>query len=162
MKKEYAKIKAREPVTSKPYPFDTEAAESTNDATSTPAEASQELHPDRQAMLDEPRAATPPPTSARQPFVPHKDRAEAREARRKAKPAPFQKELSYAEKQREEAEARRAEFERRDTERKDKIAERERFRRAMAKARTGGKGGQRKLGRESAVLLEKVRRMVAE
>lgn len=42
------------------------------------------------------------------------------------------------------------------------MEERERFRRAMAKARTGGKNGQRKLGRESKVLLEKVRRVVGE
>jgi hypothetical protein len=32
----------------------------------------------------------------------------------------------------------------------------------MAKARTGGKNGQRKLGKESKVLLEKVRRIVGE
>ena len=32
----------------------------------------------------------------------------------------------------------------------------------MAKARTGGKNGQRKLGRESKVLLEKVQNLVAE
>ena len=43
---------------------------------------------------------------------------------------------------------------------KMKVEERERFRRAMAKARTGGPNGQRKLGRESKVLLEKVKKMV--
>lgn len=32
----------------------------------------------------------------------------------------------------------------------------------MAKARTGGPNGQRKLGRESNVLLEKVKRMVGD
>lgn len=58
------------------------------------------------------------------------------------------------------SEARRAEFERRDGERRAKVEERERHRRAMAKARTGGRNGQRKLGRESVVLLDKVRRMV--
>ena len=42
------------------------------------------------------------------------------------------------------------------------MEERERFRRAMAKARTGGPNGQRKLGRESKVLLEKVKRMVGD
>jgi len=51
-------------------------------------------------------------------------------------------------------------------EREVKLVERERFRKAMAKARTGtnnsGKGsGQRKLGREAGVLLEKVKRMIA-
>jgi hypothetical protein len=47
-----------------------------------------------------------------------------------------------------------------ELERQAKIEERERFRKAMAKARTGGPNGQRKLGRESNVLLEKVKRMV--
>jgi len=32
----------------------------------------------------------------------------------------------------------------------------------MAKARTGGKNGQRKLGRESTVLLEKVKRLAGD
>lgn len=41
-----------------------------------------------------------------------------------------------------------------------KLQERERFRRAMAKARVGGRNGQRRLGRESEVLLERVRRVV--
>ncbi|CRK21301.1 hypothetical protein BN1723_012328 [Verticillium longisporum] len=44
-------------------------------------------------------------------------------------------------------------------ERERKVADRERYRRAMAKARRGGENGQRKLGRESNLLLEKVRRM---
>jgi hypothetical protein len=61
-----------------------------------------------------------------------------------------------------EAEARRLEFERRDSEKRQKIEERERFRKAMAKARTGGKNGQRKLGKESKVLLERVKRFVGE
>lgn len=42
------------------------------------------------------------------------------------------------------------------------MAERERFRKAMLKARGGGRDGKRKLGRESAILLEKVRRVVGE
>ena len=61
-----------------------------------------------------------------------------------------------------EAEARRIEFERRDRERERKTEERERFRKAMAKARSGGRYGQRKLGKESQVLLERVRRMVED
>lgn len=96
-------------------------------------------------MLDAPRQATPPPTQ------------QGRQTRR---PAYFEKEKAFADQQKEEAAARRAEFERREKEKKEKIEERERFRRAMAKARTGGKNGQRKLGKESKVLLEKVKRMV--
>jgi hypothetical protein len=80
--------------------------------------------------------------------------------RRGKRPAYFEKEQAFAEQKKAEAEARRAEFERRDREKRGKIEERERFRRTMAKARTGGKNGQRKLGKESQVLLERVKRMV--
>ncbi|PZD22204.1 hypothetical protein A1F97_11282, partial [Pyrenophora tritici-repentis] len=48
-----------------------------------------------------------------------------------------------------------------DRERQKKIAERERFRKTMAKAR-GGPNGKRKLGRESTVLLAKAQRLMAK
>ena len=142
VKKSYAKLKAREPII--PTPINLEPVEP----------ASQELHPDRQAMLDAPRETTPPPLD--QGF---RERPRERNER-KRKPAYFEKEVQYAEQQKAEAETRRIEFERRDKEKKGKIEERERFRKAMAKARTGGKNGQRKLGKESQVLLERVKRMV--
>jgi flagellar biosynthesis/type III secretory pathway protein FliH len=78
---------------------------------------------------------------------------------RKPKHQPFQAEYTAAQKRKAEAEARRKEREEADRQRQLKLEERERFRKAMAKARTGGKNGQRKLGRESKVLLERVRRM---
>jgi hypothetical protein len=144
VKKEYAKIKAREPVVETPA-FPEEPI----------AEPSQELHPERQAMLDTPREPTPPPQ--------HQSQSQQRpRERRPKKPKYYEKEQAFAQQQKEEADARRAEFERRDTERKEKIEERERFRRAMAKARIGGKNGQRKLGKESTVLLERVKRLMAE
>jgi len=136
VKKSYAKIKALEPTTPSVFPTEPEAE--------VEEPKTQELHPERQAMLDAPRQATPPPVQGRQT----------------RRPAYFEKEKAFADQQKAEAEARRAEFERRDKEKKEKIEERERFRRAMAKARTGGKNGQRKLGKESKVLLEKVKRMV--
>jgi hypothetical protein len=145
VKKSYAKLKSREPI------------EPTPAYTSTPEEQapepSQELHPERQAMLDAPKESTPPP----QPVTQQRPRE-----KRTKRPKYFEKELEFAEQKRADAEARRAEFERRDKERKLKIEERERFRKAMAKARTGGKNGQRKLGKESKVLLEKVKRIVGE
>ena len=147
VKKSYAKLKAREPeapipsyITSTPSPPST-------------AEPSQELHPERQAMLDKPREPTPPLNSFKQ--------CSPRE-RKSRRPGYFEKEQAYAEQKRAEAEVRRIEFERRDKERKQKIEERERFRKAMAKARSGGRNGQRKLGKESQVLLERVKRMVGE
>ena len=104
-------------------------------------------------MLDAPRESTPPLQSFQQ--------RPPREKRNR-RPGYFEKEEAFAEQKRAEAEAKRVEFERRDRERKGKIEERERFRKAMAKARSGGRNGQRKLGKESQVLLERVRRMVEE
>jgi hypothetical protein len=144
VKKSYAKIKAREPIVEKPAI-----------AEEPIAEPSQELHPERQAMLDAPRDPTPPPYQQSQ----YQQRSRTPRPKR---PGYFEKEQAFAEQQKAEAEARKAEFERRDKERKEKTEEREKFRRAMAKARTGGKNGQRKLGKESKVLLERVKRMVGE
>ncbi|KAH8590483.1 hypothetical protein B0O99DRAFT_634474 [Bisporella sp. PMI_857] len=149
VKKAYAKVKAQEPILDKPAPFEEEPA----------SQVSQELHPDRQAMLDGPREPSPVALPSQESqFQQQQQRTE----RRRKKPAYFEKEQAFAEKKKAEAVARREEFERREKDRKQKMEERERFRRAMAKARTGGKNGQRKLGRESKVLLERVKQMVAE
>jgi hypothetical protein len=116
-----------------------------------PTEPSQQLHPERRAMLDAPQEPMP---SAQQNSRQHSERKNPR------KPAYFEKETAFAEKKQTEAEARRLEFEKRKNERDHKNAERERLRKAMAKARMGGPNGQRKLGRESKVLLERVRKIV--
>lgn len=89
------------------------------------------------------------------------DRPKERRPKR-PKTVPFSKEAREAQEQKEEAERRRKAIEEANIQRQRKIEERERFRRAMAKARTGGKNGQRKLGRESKVLLEKVKRVMSE
>jgi len=146
VKKSYAKLKAREPTTPAPIP---------SEPIETAEPASQKLHPERQAMLDAPREPTPSLNQAQ-------SSSQRPQQRRSKKPGYFEKEQAYAAQQKAEAEARRLEFERRDKEKKQKTEERERFRKAMAKARRGGKNGQRKLGKESTVLLEKVRRMVGE
>lgn len=149
LKKSYARVKAREPEIPNPsYAPSSPTSEAA-------VEPSQELHPERQAMLDAPREPTPPPQSQSSLQRPSRERKNRR-------PGYFEKEEAYAEQKRAEAEARRIEFERRDKERKQKVEERERFRKTMAKARSGGKNGQRKLGKESQVLLEKVRRTVGE
>jgi len=106
-------------------------------------------------MLDAPREPTPPPNQA--PSF-----SQRPQQRRSKKPAYFEKEQAFAAQKKAEAEARRLEFERRDKEKKLKIGERDRFRKAMAKARTGGQNGQRKLGKESKVLLERVKRIVEQ
>ena len=80
---------------------------------------------------------------------------------RRSKPRPFEWESRLAEQKREEARARQLVYEASNRERQEKAEERERFRQSMAKARKPDRNGQRKLGRESKVLLEKVKKMVA-
>lgn len=110
-----------------------------------------EPHPDRQTLIEK---------EAEEPEQP--ERTEIRQRKRKPKAIPFKKEHEEGQRRKAEAEARKKAREEAENERQRKTEERERFRRAMAKARTGGPNGQRKLGRESKVLLEKVKRMVGE
>lgn len=169
VKKSYAKVKSSgDPILSKPQvalpdPESTiviKAPEEPRAPTPEPKndEPAQELHPERQAMLEEPvveeKPLPPRNTGPKPPRAERKPRAK--------KPGYFEKEQAIADAKKKEQDERRAEFERREKEKKAKLEERERFRRAMAKARTGGKNGQRKLGRESNVLLEKVKRMVSQ
>lgn len=146
VKKSYSKLKERVPIDTKPSLYS---------STPPPEEpsASLELHPERQAMLDEPEPAPPEQKDAQQQLP--RQRKPPR-----PKPVPFRKEALLAQQRKEETERRRKEFEEVSRQRQAKIDERERFRKAMAKARSGGRDGQRKIGRESKVLLEKVQRMV--
>ncbi|KAI9799561.1 MAG: hypothetical protein M1825_004487 [Sarcosagium campestre] len=138
----YAKIKAREGV------HKSEGnGEEKSGVGSQPESASLELHPTRQAMLDEPAAS-----GSEQAF---KDKP-----RRRARPQPFGKETEEGQRHREEVEMRRRMMEEAQEERTRKILERERWRKAMAKARAPGKDGRRRLGRESGLLLERVKRVV--
>ncbi|KAF8863252.1 hypothetical protein BDZ45DRAFT_670556 [Acephala macrosclerotiorum] len=146
LKKSYAKLKAREPPIDRALPTLEPSPQPQLEPAST------DLHPERQAMLDAPEPTPPPRQSLPRPSRPWKEK----------KPAYFEKEQAFAAQKKAEAEARRLEFERRNQEKKEKIEERERFRKAIAKARTGGKNGQRKLGKESQVLLERVQRMVGK
>ncbi|KAK7743188.1 hypothetical protein SLS53_004273 [Cytospora paraplurivora] len=89
-----------------------------------------------------------------------------RERRRNINRRPdyYDKALKEGSKKKAEAEARAAEHKRREEERERRTAERERMRRAMLKAKGatthGRNAGKQKLGRESFVLLDKVKRMV--
>lgn len=152
VKKSYQKLKERENFTK---PEGIPAIYQTLEEAEEPA--SLELHPDRQAMLSEPEV------KQLQVSGTTKDdgsmRRQPRERRRKKK-APFEREARLAEQRRAEKMAKRKEFEENRQKREQKLQERERFRKAMAKARVGGKNGQRKLGRESAVLLEKAKRIM--
>ena len=172
MKRSYAKILREE---------EREGAEKEANAGSVPGTdpIPLELHPERKAMLDHPVSS--PQSTARPPTDPEQrvqaeGSYEARGARRhksKSKPVPFKREALAASQAREEAVARREDREEARRERERKIAERARVRAVMAKARGrlggvrakdraggGGSRGQRKLGRESGLLLDRVKRIV--
>ncbi|EME86146.1 uncharacterized protein MYCFIDRAFT_210423 [Pseudocercospora fijiensis CIRAD86] len=107
-------------------------------------------HPDRQNLIEEEAEA------------PEDSRKEVPRRKRREKFATFSKEHEQARRRKAEAEERRKAREEAERQRQKKIEEREKFRKAMAKARGGGRNGQRKLGRESQPLLEKVKRLMGE
>lgn len=147
MKKSYNKLKAREQLERPqviPAIYNFEETQP----------ASLELHPDRQAMLDKPES-----TVRHRPETTVDPQRRKRGQRRKK--APFEKEMRLAQQDKEQAEVERQAIEERHRQRRERLEEKERFRKELAKAR-GGKSGQRKLGRESKVLLEKVKRSITE
>lgn len=146
VKKTYAKIKEREQLDNSPA-FDPYAA------TEEGPSPTLELHPERQAMLE--NEVESPQSEIQEPEWKH-IRTTGR-----SKPRPFEWESRLAEQKREEARAKQLIFETSNRERQQKAEEREMIRRAMAKARKPDRNGQRKLGRESKVLLERVKKMVA-
>ncbi|KAK1252886.1 hypothetical protein MKX08_004073 [Trichoderma sp. CBMAI-0020] len=115
-------------------------------------EEEEQIHPTRQLMLKDEEMA--------QVGAEKNTGFSDGQRRRTRRPGYYDKQLQKAAERREEAEAKRAEFERRMEERAQKRAEREKFKKAMAKTRD--KDGKKKLGRESSLLLEKVKRLVGE
>jgi hypothetical protein len=111
-------------------------------------------HPDRVALMGgsaEPKQTSTGPSEPREP----------RSFRRRPKQDPYGKEARAARKDKEEAERRQKQRDDDEAQRQRRIQERERHRKAVAKARQPGRNGRRKLGRESVVLLDKVRKMVS-
>ncbi|KAB8232647.1 hypothetical protein BDV23DRAFT_126965 [Aspergillus alliaceus] len=138
VKKAYAKVQAEE-LAAAPRKSVYELAEENAEHIPHLEPASLELHPDRQAMLDQPQPARTTDQDG--------------EGRRKRKPkrSAFTKEMEIAEKRRQEAQKRREERELRQKDRE-----------AMARARRPDQQGKRRLGRESHVLLSRVQRMVGQ
>jgi type IV secretory pathway VirB10-like protein len=155
IKKAYAKIKAREqqnaPAPKISEPVQDEAPVEDASEEKQPEEEGEEMHPTRQLMLaDEAKAQN---NSVGEP-------TSDGNRRRTRRPGYYDKQLAKAAQRQEEAEMKRREFERRQEERAQKIAERQKFKKAMAKTRD--RNGNKKLGRESSILLDKVRKLVAE
>lgn len=166
VKKAYAKVKAAELASSgRPRPTyysleedeegqaerskKAEGGEQDPEDSIKPPTASLELHPERQAMLNaEPRPLNDEGGSRKG------DQGQGNGERRRGRrprPSAFAKEIAIAEERKREREAKQKE-------RELKARERE----AMARARRPDQFGNRRLGRESKVLLTKVQRMVGQ
>ncbi|CZT19815.1 uncharacterized protein RCC_05671 [Ramularia collo-cygni] len=154
IKKDFAKLKRNAGVTDEPESIPQPASLALDAADQE--EPTTAPHPDRQTLIEKEEEAPEAETERKSNVEPR-----ARK-QRKPKIVPFKKEYDEAQQRRIEAEERRKAREEAMRERQGKIEERERFRKAMAKARTGGPNGQRKLGRESQVLLDRVKRMVGQ
>lgn len=157
VKKAYAKIKAQELAEAqKAKPLYTTEDNDNDDNAAEPKEEGNdnngpELHPDRQAMLNQ-SSPEPEPPRKRDDYSRSDDRDKRQQRRnRKPKRSAFSKELELAEQRIREAEARRKEREARQKDRE-----------AMARARRPDRDGKRRLGRESKVLLSRVQRMVGQ
>lgn len=187
VKKAYAKVKSHEDgedEVSKYNPYKetedpTRPTEQVQDATKETVESEEhtpqptnEIHPDRQAMLDAPEVYTAPGgQSNRQPK--RKERAPrgrksmgdeesnanlsklgergSRQQRDVDRPVRYQKEFAQAEEKKAQEVARQKVQQQRHKERK-----------AMMKARKPGKDGMPKLGRQSDILLSRVKRLVGK
>lgn len=138
VKKAYARVKAEAARHELPSVY-SKAESEIRLADPAPTPGSLEMHPDRQAMIDAPEplsAATTP----RQETLPRE---------RKPRPDRFAKEKKVAAQRREDLAAK---------ERAREEREKERF--AMLKARRPGRDGKIKLGRQSQVLLSRVKRLM--
>ncbi|KAF2109871.1 hypothetical protein BDV96DRAFT_604360 [Lophiotrema nucula] len=150
LKKEYAKVKAREDPTTQKSVYDRDDDEGSVEAAAQEAEPTLEPHPDRLRLLEE--GPIPPDNSeAQQPW----------QRKKRPRPQTYKNETEFARKRKQEADARQKAHEEAERERQTRIAERARFKKQMAKAR-GGPAGKPKLGRESTVLLEKIKRMTGQ
>jgi hypothetical protein len=142
VKKAYAKVKADEAKAAEEAETERQKPHADIDDEAQPEGAGMEIHPERQAMLDG-------PTQTQQDY----DDVNGFRSRQKRKPkqSRYQKELAEAEERRKQAEVRRVAREARQKER-----------RQMAKAKRPGKDGKMKLGRQSTVLLSRIKRLTSE
>ncbi|KAK0620272.1 hypothetical protein B0T14DRAFT_567037 [Immersiella caudata] len=170
VKKQYAKLKAEralqdpkpaipipadelDPAISKPSTTSNGDDHSNDEPAGTDPAAPPAIHPSRQTMLDAPSQPEPEP-------IPEQPRERRERKPRPQKPDYFAKQFAAAESTKAAAEARAAEIAKRKAEREKAIADRELYRKRMAKAKTPGRDGKRKLGRESGLLLDRVKRIV--
>jgi len=189
VKKAYAKLKAKDDAnaagaaaSSQMHPERLARLDGRPAAGATAAAASSQMHPERLARLDD-RPTAPAPVPA--PAAGGADRTERQSEGRAAaeseaavqrgpsrdgvrggggrgrrRPDYFRKDLAVAEKRKREVDEREAEHRRRQDERERAVAARRRKEKAMSKAKLPGRDGRPRLGRESRVLLDKVKKLV--
>ncbi|KAJ9607114.1 hypothetical protein H2200_008186 [Cladophialophora chaetospira] len=148
VKKAYSRVKAQEEAAQAALRVPTDV-EATKPASET-APSSLELHPDRQAMLEEEEA----PDSQLyhdEKESSHRRRVGASSIQPRSKQSGFGKEMEAATQRKAEIEAKRKARE-----------ARERDRKAMTKAKRPGKDGKIKLGRQGNILLSRIRRLTEE
>ena len=146
-----------------------EREDEANDA-NEPSPPSPKLHPERQAMLDNEndesklpgRTALTPGNDGDVDRPPNRRGHPNNKKKNQRRPGYFDQAMEEGGRKKAEAEERAREAERRQKERENRLAERHRFNRALAKARIPGRDGKRKLGRESGLMLEKVKRLVGD
>ena len=147
LKKEYAKVQAQQSqaasVASTTMPFVSQE------------EPTNEPHPDRRTLIERTHKG-----EFNNEDVEKLEEGTFRRRARQPKSIPFAREHRQALQDKEEAEERRRAREEAERQRQQKLQERDRFRKAMTKARTPGADGRRKLGRESKILLDKVKRLM--
>lgn len=150
MKKSYAKIKQRVMMETENDQSGLEAESGLGKASA----ASLDLHPERQVMLDDVQDREI--ESAMRPAASESHRRGPRRG-----PDPFNKESQKATQRKAEQEARSVAKQEALRQQHSKRDEREKFRKAMVKAKSGGKDrNQRRLGRESKPLLAKIQNMM--
>lgn len=158
IKRQYAKVRERE-FAQQPNLQHQDAVES-KDSNAEYREPPSTLkrHPDRENMINDSSS----PINTRSSELSHVDNfSSGTDRKRRQKPLPFRNEILKAEKIRAEMYGREKARKEAGLQKIQRLKERERMRRAMAKAR-GTRTGRRKLGGESRLLLEKVRRIVGE
>ena len=162
VRKQYAKIKAQQQEASTEkgtpaYSADLDAQNGSDEQDDSPEGAAQaeQMHPTRQLMLKDEDKAQEGVTGEGGEAAPRDG-----QRRRTRRPDYYDKQLQKGRQRRQEAEARGEEARKGREERERKLAERRRYGRAMAKTRD--RDGRKKLGRESSILLDRVRKMMAE
>ncbi|PHH64435.1 hypothetical protein CDD81_4656 [Ophiocordyceps australis] len=154
VKKAYAKVKAQQSQSIQAQDEAPCAADDDDTSDTGPDSQGQQqpqMHPTRQLIIKDQDMA----------HAGAGDTAVASDGQRRPtrRPGYYDKQLQKADQRRRIAEQRAEEMQRRHEERERKLQERHRFKKAMAKTR--GPDGKKKLGRESSLLLHKVKRLMS-